>query len=369
IEAVKNWKIPKTLSEIRLFLGLRWIKLFSDYDCEICYHPEKANVVADALSRKEKPRMKKDIATYDSDCLTCLKIKAETSKTFGFVTAARDTYVVAGIGNTVRYETHEQSECTSQTLENMLRASVIDFGVLIKERLKAAKDRQKSYVDNRRKPLEFEVGDQVLLKVSPWKGLVRVGNKNKLAPRYVGPFEIIERIGHVAYRLRFPQELSSLHDTFHVSNLKKYLANANLYVSFEEIKVDKTLRLVEEPAKIMDREVKWLKHSSILILKSRPNGKLIHKSILNGPYVRKMIPEPGDANRDITVTETFHLQTDDELSDKELKQIEADDQPIQTILLGLPEDIYAAVDSCETTQEIWLRVQQMMKGSLTIIIS
>nr|GEZ50014.1 hypothetical protein [Tanacetum cinerariifolium] len=97
--------------------------------------------------------------------------------------------------------------------------------------------------------------------------------------------------------------------------------------------------------------------------KSRPKGKLIHNSILNGPYVRKMIPEPGDANRDITITETFHLQTDDELSDKELKQIEADDQAIQTILLGLPEDIYSAVDNCETAQEIWLRVQQMMKGS------
>nr|GEY42115.1 hypothetical protein [Tanacetum cinerariifolium] len=97
--------------------------------------------------------------------------------------------------------------------------------------------------------------------------------------------------------------------------------------------------------------------------KSRPNGKLIHNSILNGLYVRKMIPEPGDANREITVTETFHLQTDDKLCDKELKQIEANDQAIQTILLGLPEDIYAAVDSCETSQEIWLRVQQMMKGS------
>nr|GFD10276.1 ribonuclease H-like domain-containing protein [Tanacetum cinerariifolium] len=97
--------------------------------------------------------------------------------------------------------------------------------------------------------------------------------------------------------------------------------------------------------------------------KSRPNEKLIHNSILNGPYVRKMIPEPGDANRDINITETFHLQIDNELSDKELKQIEADDQAIQTILLGLPEDIYAAVDSCETAHQIWLRVQQMMKGS------
>nr|GEY79593.1 hypothetical protein [Tanacetum cinerariifolium] len=111
-----------------------------------------------------------------------------------------------------------------------------------------------------------------------------------------------------------------------------------------------------------DNYVPW---SSRLLryAKSRPNRKLIHNSILNGPYVRRMIPEPGDANREITVTETFHLQTDDELSDKELKHIEADYQAIQTILLGLPEDIYAAVDSCETAQEIWLRVQQTMKGS------
>nr|GEY20112.1 hypothetical protein [Tanacetum cinerariifolium] len=97
--------------------------------------------------------------------------------------------------------------------------------------------------------------------------------------------------------------------------------------------------------------------------KSRPNGKLIHNSILNGPYVKQMILELGDANCKVTVTETFHVQTDGELSNKEIKQIEANDQAIQTILLGLPEDIYAAVDRCETALEIWLRVQQMMKGS------
>ncbi|GKA38343.1 retrovirus-related pol polyprotein from transposon TNT 1-94 [Tanacetum coccineum] len=96
--------------------------------------------------------------------------------------------------------------------------------------------------------------------------------------------------------------------------------------------------------------------------KSRPNGKLIYNSIMNGPYVRRMITEPGDADREVPVNLTYHEQTDDELSGKELKQIEADDQAIQTILLGLPEDIYAVVDSCETAQEIWLRVQQMMKG-------
>nr|GEW21155.1 hypothetical protein [Tanacetum cinerariifolium] len=97
--------------------------------------------------------------------------------------------------------------------------------------------------------------------------------------------------------------------------------------------------------------------------KSRPNGKLIHNSIINGPYVRRMIPEPGDPNREVLVNETFHVQTDDELTEKELKQIETDDQAIQTILLGLPEDIYTAIDSCKTAQETWLRVQQMIKGS------
>ncbi|GJW62004.1 hypothetical protein Tco_0111339 [Tanacetum coccineum] len=97
--------------------------------------------------------------------------------------------------------------------------------------------------------------------------------------------------------------------------------------------------------------------------KSRLNAKLIYNSIMNGPYVRRMIPEPCDADHEVPVNETFHEQTDDELIEKELKQVEADDEAIQTILLGLPEDIYAAIDSCETAQEIWLRVQQMMKGS------
>ncbi|GKA36966.1 hypothetical protein Tco_0723531, partial [Tanacetum coccineum] len=148
-----------------------------------------------------------------------------------------------------------------------------DKVVLIKEKLKAARDRQKSYADNRRKPLEFEVGYKVLLKVSPWKGVMRFGKKGKLAPSYVGPFKILERIGPVVYRLRLPNELSGVHDTFHVSNLKKCLANANLHVPLEEIKVDKTLHFVEKPIEIMDREVKTLKRSKIPIVKVRWSSK------------------------------------------------------------------------------------------------
>ncbi|GKB87712.1 hypothetical protein Tco_0959984 [Tanacetum coccineum] len=117
-----------------------------------------------------------------------------------------------------------------------------DKVVLIKEKLKAARDRQKSYVDFRHKPLEFEVGDRVLLKVSPWKGIMRFGKKGKLAPRYIGPFKILERIGLVAYRLRLLEELNSVHDTFYLSNLKKCLVNSNLHVPLNEIKIDKTLR-------------------------------------------------------------------------------------------------------------------------------
>ncbi|GKE38961.1 putative reverse transcriptase domain-containing protein [Tanacetum coccineum] len=118
----------------------------------------------------------------------------------------------------------------------------------IKDRLKAAHDRQKSYTDKRRKPLEFSVGDYVLLKVSPWKGVVRFRKKGKLTPRFVGPFKIIEKVGPVAYRLDLPEELNGVHDTFYVSNLKKCLADPTL-------------------------EFKKLKRSRIAIVKVRWNSK------------------------------------------------------------------------------------------------
>ncbi|GKC07871.1 putative reverse transcriptase domain-containing protein [Tanacetum coccineum] len=105
---------------------------------------------------------------------------------------------------------------------------------------------EKSYANKRRKPLEFSVGDYVLLKVSPWKGVVRFGKKGKLAPRFVGPFEIIEIVGPVAYRLDLLEELNDVHDTFHVSNLKKCLADPTLQVPLDEIQVDAKLNFIEE---------------------------------------------------------------------------------------------------------------------------
>ncbi|GJS64758.1 putative reverse transcriptase domain-containing protein [Tanacetum coccineum] len=102
--------------------------------------------------------------------------------------------------------------------------------VQIKHRMQAARDRQKSYADVRRKPLEFQVGDRVMLKVSPWKGVVHFGKRGKLNPRYIGPFKVLAKVGTVAYRLELPQQLSRVHSTFHVSNLKKCLSDEPLAV-------------------------------------------------------------------------------------------------------------------------------------------
>ncbi|GJY56798.1 putative reverse transcriptase domain-containing protein [Tanacetum coccineum] len=501
----------------------RWLELLSDYDCEIRYHPGKANVVADALSRKERskplrvralvmtiglnlpkqilsaqsearkeenfinedlrgminklepradgtlclnnrswipclgdlralimheshkskysihpgsdkmyqdlkklywwPNMKAEIATYVSKCLTCAKVKIEYQKpsgllvqpeipkwkweniTMDFVTklprtaAGQDTIwvivdrltksahflpmreddtlekltrqylkeVVSRHGVPVSIisdrdgkftshfwkslhkalgtrldmstayhpETDGQSERTIQTLEDMLRACVLDFGkgwdkhlplvefsynnsyhtsikaapfealygrkcrspicwaevgdsqltgpeiihetteriVQIKSHIQAARDRQKSYADVRRKPLEFQVGDKVMLKVSPWKGVIRFGKRGKLNPRYIGPFKIIARVGTVAYRLELPERLNRVHSTFHVSKLKKCMADEPLAIPLDEIQVDDKLNFIEEPVEIMDREVKRLKQSRIPIVKVRWNSR------------------------------------------------------------------------------------------------
>ncbi|GKD07183.1 putative reverse transcriptase domain-containing protein, partial [Tanacetum coccineum] len=161
----------------------------------------------------------------------------------------------------------------SQLIGPEIVQETIEKIVQIKKRLKTARIRQKSYADKRRKPIEFQVGDRVLLKVSPWNGVVRFGKKGKLAPRYVGPFEIVERVGPVAYRLKLPQELSCLNDTFHVSNLKKCLAEPDVQVPLDEIEIDEHLHFIEEPIKIVERDVKNLKRRRIPLVKVRWNSR------------------------------------------------------------------------------------------------
>nr|GEV38923.1 putative reverse transcriptase domain-containing protein [Tanacetum cinerariifolium] len=144
---------------------------------------------------------------------------------------------------------------------------MIEKIVQIKNRLLTARSRQKSYADVRRKPMEFEVGDKVMLKVSPWKGVICFGKRGKLSPRYIRPFEIIEKIGPVAYKVELPEKLLGIHNKFHVSNLKKCLADENLVIPLEEVQLDDKLHFIKEPVEIMNREVKQLKQSQIPIVK------------------------------------------------------------------------------------------------------
>jgi hypothetical protein len=137
----------------------------------------------------------------------------------------------------------------------------------IRERMKAAQDRQAMYANKRRKPIEFQVDDNVMLKVSPWKGIVRFGKRGKLSPRYIGPFRIIERVGEVAYRLELPDELQGIHNTFHVSNLRKCLANVSLAVPLNDVHVDEKLTYVEEPEVILDRKIRKLRNKEIALVK------------------------------------------------------------------------------------------------------
>nr|GFD15147.1 putative reverse transcriptase domain-containing protein [Tanacetum cinerariifolium] len=122
--------------------------------------------------------------------------------------------------------------------------------------MQAARDRQKSYTDLKSKPIEFQVGDKVMLKVSPWKGVVHFGKRGKFNPRCVGPFKVLERVRDVAYKLDLPEELSIVHNTVHVSNLKKGHANEPLAVPMDGLHFDDKLYFVEEPVEIVDREVK-----------------------------------------------------------------------------------------------------------------
>ncbi|XP_024995839.1 uncharacterized protein LOC112528989 [Cynara cardunculus var. scolymus] len=136
-----------------------------------------------------------------------------------------------------------------------------------REKIRITQDRQKSYANRHRKPVEFLVGDYVMLKVSPWKGVVKFGKRSKLSPRYIEPFRICKRIGMVAYQLELPEELSLIYNTFHVSNLRKCLADPSLAVPLPEVRLDSKLNFVKTPEAVTDRKIKVLWNKEISLVK------------------------------------------------------------------------------------------------------
>ena len=139
--------------------------------------------------------------------------------------------------------------------------------MLIRERMRVAQSRQKSYADKRRSPLEFAVGDHVFLKVAPMKGVMRFGKKGKLSPRFIGPFEILDRVGTVAYRLALPPSLSAVHSVFHVSMLRRYLADPSHVIDHEPVVLDANMSYEETPVKILASEQKVLRNKTIGLVK------------------------------------------------------------------------------------------------------
>ena len=138
---------------------------------------------------------------------------------------------------------------------------------IVRDRLKIARDRQKSYADKRRRDLQFKVGDRVFLKVSLWKGVLRFGRRGKLRPRYIGPYEIIARVGPVTYKLKLPLELSRIHDTFHVSMLRKYISDPSHVLREQPVQLKENMTYEETPVQIVDRKEQVLRSKVIPLVK------------------------------------------------------------------------------------------------------
>nr|GEY95050.1 reverse transcriptase domain-containing protein [Tanacetum cinerariifolium] len=256
-----------------------WLELLADYDCEIRYHPGKTNVMADALSQKERikplrvrslvmtihPKLPSQILEAQTEAIKEENIKAENlrgmDKAFDIRpdgTRSDKMYqdlkklywwpnmkaiIAEYVGSTIQDTLWSKVQITC-LLGRSWRCSTYKPEIIyettkkivqIRQRLQAARDQQRSYANVRRKPLEFQVRDRVMLKVSPRKGVIRFGKQGKLNPRYIGPFKILEQNSPVAYKLELPEELSNVHSTFHISNLKKCLSNESLVIPMKDL--------------------------------------------------------------------------------------------------------------------------------------
>ncbi|GJZ32816.1 putative reverse transcriptase domain-containing protein [Tanacetum coccineum] len=219
-------KFETHLDENICIMSKSWLPRFRNLKEITMYESHKSNYSIHSGSDKthhnlkqlyQLPNMEAGIATYVSKCLTCLKM--------------RDDYQ--------RYQATKDNKHLRHDLGN--------------------RDDQKDYANVRHKPLEFQVGDKVMLKVSPWKGVMHFGKRGKLNLRYIGPFKILAKVGTVSYRLGLPEQLSRVHSTFRVSNLKKCLSDETQVIPLDEIQINNMFHFIEEPVEIIYREVKRLK--------------------------------------------------------------------------------------------------------------
>ncbi|KAG8490738.1 hypothetical protein CXB51_013960 [Gossypium anomalum] len=335
----KSLKYLLTQMELNL-RQRRWIELLKDYDCTIEYHPGKANVVTDALSRRVMTDLRvifSRLSLFDYGILLAeLQVKAEHQFPFGllqlikiplwkwehvkmdfvsglpltptkkdsiwvivdrltksahFIPIRTDYSLqkltklyVSKIGKlrealglrldfsiAFHPQTDGQSERTELGERRVLGPELVseteDKVRLIRDRLKAASDRQKSYADLKRYEIEYSVGDFVFLKVSPWKKVLRFGRKGKLNPRFIGPYQILKQVGLVAYLLELPPKLDRIHDMFRVSMLRRYCSNPSHIVPVENIEVRPNLTFEEEPVQILDHDVKVIRRKSNPLVK------------------------------------------------------------------------------------------------------
>ncbi|XP_038883959.1 uncharacterized protein LOC120074858 [Benincasa hispida] len=283
-------------------------------------HPGSTKVYKTLKKSYLWPGMKREIAEYVDRCLVCQQVKPERQRPTGLlnplltakflpikvtstldqlaklyndrivsqfgalvsIVSDRDSRFTSKfwpslqkvMGTKLYFSTafHPQTDVTIQVLEwHRMRLYMEDHVELrvknIKENLKTAGDRQKSYADKRRRELEFEVGDKVFLKLSPWKGILRFRRKGKLSPRYIRPYEIIERVDPMAYRLELPLELSRIHDVFHVSMLRKYVLDPTHVLPEQPVQLKENLSYEEEPVKILDRKEQVLRNKTISLVK------------------------------------------------------------------------------------------------------
>ncbi|GJS28436.1 putative reverse transcriptase domain-containing protein [Tanacetum coccineum] len=337
VESIKNWASPKTPTEIRQFLdtlpsgkgerrgrciepkGKDQATMSSGLSDDDWIEPSRANLKRSSRGKKGRELRIGRLAEYQK--LSGLLVQPEIPKwkweniIMDFVTKlpktaiGQDTIWVI-VDRLTKYthflpmkETDSMEKLTRQYLKEVVSRHGVPVLIIsdrdsrftshfwqsLQEALgtrldmstayhpradgQTARDRQKSYADVRRKPLEFQVGDRVMLKVSPWKGVIRFSKRGKLNPRYIRPFKILAKVGTIAYQLKLPEQLNRVYNTFHVSNLKKCLSDETQVISLDEIHIDDKLHFIEEPVKIIDRDVKRLKQSRIPIVKVRWNSQ------------------------------------------------------------------------------------------------